>query len=180
MTTPRRAGGPTHRQPSTGSPGTGVPVRPLTAWALVALAGVLILFGFLEWIFPQFRTDFLGRFSVDTFTGTTVLVAPLLAVLVAARLGPPLPRATLVSLVALAEYAAALLFGVLAFLITITGRFAGLDTGIYAFGGALQEIGEILATVLRLGLLALAGLWTYQIFTSLGGRLPGPPTVDLG
>lgn len=158
--------------PPRGPAGTDIPLRPLTAWALLALAGVGILFGFLAWIFPASRTDFFGRFSVDSFTGTTMLVAPLLAVLVAAKLGPVLAQARLLALVALAEYAAALALGALAFLITFASRFDDLEGGIYAFGGVVQHLGDIVATLLRLALLALAMLWTYQIFAGLGGQLP--------
>lgn len=152
--------------------GTGVPVRLLTAWALVALAGAIICFGFLAWIFPPSRTDFLDRFGVDSFTNPIVLVAPLLAVLVATRVGPVLPQARLIGLLALIEYAVALLLGTLAFLITLASQFEGLDDGIYAFGGVLQGIGDILITLLTLSLLALAALWTYRIFTGVGGILP--------
>jgi hypothetical protein len=100
-------------------------------------------------------------------------VAPLLAVLVAARLGPPIPRATLVGLVALIEYAVALVLGVLAFLVTLALQFDDLGHGIYLLGGIVQRIGDILVTLLQLALLALAGLWTHRIFAGLGGRLPG-------
>lgn len=75
-------------------------------------------------------------------------------------------------LIAVVEYATALVLGVLAFLITIATRFDGLSSGIYAFGGVLQALGHIVVDLLMLALLLLAGLWTYQIFTSLGGTLP--------
>ena len=170
MTTPPPAGSPAG--PGPGPSGTGIEVRPLTAWALLALAAAVIFFSFLTWIFPPSPGDFLGRFNAGSFTNLTVLVAPLLAVLVAARLGPPLPQARTMGLIAVAEYAAALLLGALAFLITIATRFDGLSNGIYAFGGVLQALGHILVDLLLLALLLLAGLWTYQIFTSLGGRFP--------
>jgi hypothetical protein len=153
-------------------PAGGVPVRLLTAWALVALAGTIILFGFLAWIFPPSRTDFLDRFGVDSFTNLIVLGAPVLAVLIATKVGPALPRARLIGLLALIEYAVALLLGALAFLITLASQFEGLDSGIYAFGGVLQAIGNILVDLLELSLLALAALWTYRIFTVIGGTLP--------
>lgn len=152
--------------------GAGIPLRLLTAWALLALAAVTVFFGFLAWIFPASRTDFFSRFSVDSFTGVTVLVAPLLAVLVAAKLGPALPHAKLLALVALVVYGSALVLGGLAFMITFASRFDALEGGIYAFGGVVQQLGDILVTLLRLALLALAMLWTYQLFAGLGGRLP--------
>jgi hypothetical protein len=165
MTTPSGAGGRV--------PGSALPLRTLTAWTLLALAGLLILFGFLHWILPAREMDLLARFATGRFTSLPVLVAPLLAVLVAARLGPPIPRATLVGLVALIEYAVALVLGVLAFLVTLALQFDDLGHGIYLLGGIVQRIGDILVTLLQLALLALAGLWTHRIFAGLGGRLPG-------
>jgi hypothetical protein len=167
MTVPHPAGGP-----RPGVPGGGLPLRSLTAWALLALAAAVIFFGFLTWIFPASRTDFLDRFEVGSFTNLTVLVAPLLAVLVATRTGPVLPEAKLLGLVALIEYGIALVLGGLAFLITLASHFQGLDEGVYALGGVLQGLGAILMTLLRLALLVLAALWTYQLFTRIGGSLP--------
>jgi len=166
---------PTDPAGSGPAPDAGLPLRLLTAGALVALAGLVIVFGFLEWIFPPFRRDFLDRFDPDPFVSVIVLVAPLLAVLVAARLGRPLRLARLIGQVALVEYAAALVLGALGFLLTLVGRFDDLGSGIYAFGSVLQRLGDLLITLLLLGLLALAGLWTYRIAGSLGGRLPRLP-----
>lgn len=153
--------------------GSGIPVRPLTCWALLALAGTIIFFGFLDWIFPTGPRDFPDRFGVGAFTELVVLVAPVLAMLIATKVGPVLAQAKLVGSVALIEYAVALLLGGLAFLITLASRFDGLhDDGLYAFGGALQVVGGILQTLLLLGLLALAALWTFRIYTSIGGTMP--------
>jgi hypothetical protein len=141
---------------------------------LLALAAVIVLFNFLRWIFPPFQTDFLNRLDVGQFANLNVLVAPLLAMLVATKIGAQLAGARLMGLIALATYAAALLFGVLAFLLTIAEKFDGLDGlgGFYVFGAILQGLGSIVGELLLLGLLALAALWTYKIFTGLGGRLP--------
>jgi hypothetical protein len=158
---------------TTPSPGGGIPLRPLTAWTLLALAGTIIVFGFLDWIFPVGPRDFPDRFGVGAFTELVVLAAPLLAVLIATKIGPMLAHAKLVGAVALIEYAVALLLGALAFLITLAGRFEGLDEdGLYAFGGVLQAVGGIIETLLLLALLALAALWTYRIYTGIGGTLP--------
>jgi hypothetical protein len=153
-------------------PSYGVPVRPLTAWALLLLAGAILAFEFLSWIFPPFSGDFLDRFSLDRFTALQVMVAPLLAMLLATRVGPALPAARLMGMVAVTEYAAAVVLGTLVFLITIATRFDHLGDGIYAFGGLLAGLGGLAIDGLLLGLLALAGLWTYQIYLRLGGTLP--------
>lgn len=150
----------------------GIPLRSLTAWALLAFAGVVILLGLLAWILPPSEMDLIAQLSAGQFTSTPVLVAPLLAALVAGRLGAPIRSAQLVGMLALVEYAVALLLGIPAFLVSIAGQYDGLGEGIQAVGAALQRVGGQLTTLLRLGLLALAGLWVYRIFTSLGGRLP--------
>lgn len=158
---------------TTPPPGGGIPLRPLTAWTLLALAGTIIVFGFLDWIFPVGPRDFPDRFGVGAFIELIVLAAPLLAVLIATKVGSVLGHAKLVGAVALIEYAVALLLGTLAFLITLAGRFEGLhEDGYYAFGGALQAVGDIIVTLLMLALLALAALWTYRIYTGIGGTLP--------
>lgn len=165
-------GPPQPTPPAPATPGYGLPVRPLAAWALLLLAGTIIGFEFLSWIFPPFSGDFLDRFSFDRFTALQVLVGPLLAMLLGTRVGPVLPAAKLMGLIALIEYAAAVLLGALVFLITIATRFDNLGDGIYAFGGVLHGLGGLAIDGLLLALLALAGLWTYQIYLRLGGTLP--------
>ena len=169
MTTPNPEGAP---PPARSAPSSGIAVRPLAAWALLALAGAIIIFGVLRWMFPASQfLSFAGRLGFETFVSIPVLVAPLLAVLLAARVNPVLPRARLITLIALIEYAAALLFGGLAFLLSIASRFDGFEEGIYAFGGVLQALASLIIGLLNLALLALAGLYVLQVYTGLGGRL---------
>lgn len=175
----------TSSAPEPGSPHAGeapdaflqrVPVRLLTAWALLAWAAVGIAFGFLGWILPTHRADILHRFDPAAFTSVPVLAAPVLAALVALRLGPsPAPDwGRPVALVAMLEYLTALTLGTLAFLVTLTSRFDSLPDGfIYAAGAMVGHVGDIAGTLLRLGLLTLGLLWVYQLFTRAGGRLPG-------
>jgi hypothetical protein len=167
MTTPNPAG----NQPQTaGGSGTGLPIRSLTAWALLALAAVIIVFAFLRLIFAPFPQNFLDRFSVGSFINITVLVAPLLAVLLALKVGPALKGARLMSLVALGIYALALLFGGIAFLFTIVDKFnIGDRSAYYMFGALLQGFGDFLRELILLVLTALVALWTYQI-SSLGDK----------
>ncbi|HEY8453302.1 MAG: hypothetical protein FWJ70_16865 [Micromonosporaceae bacterium] len=154
--------------------GASIPVRPLTAWALLALAAVAVLFAFLSWIFPSGPISFVNRVSVSQFASVTVLVPPLLAMLVATKLGTPLPQAKTMGLVALATYGVAVLFAFLAFLLTIADKFDDLEGrgGLYGFGRLLEGIGALVTELLLVGLLGLAALWTYKLFTGLGGRLP--------
>lgn len=171
MTVPPAAG------PAGGWPLSDPMLRTLTAYALLGLAGVLVAFGVLGWILPPGQMGIVPRFSPDRFTQLPVLVGPLLAMLVATRLGPPLSSAPVIGLIALAEYAAALLFGGFGFLITLASRFERPGRGIYLLGGLLHHAGGILTILLLLVLLGLAGLWTARLYQSLGGRLPGlsPP-----
>lgn len=159
--------------PSGPKPAPEIPVRLLAAWALLALAGTLIVFSIVSWVFPPFRTDFVGRVDTPQLTSITVMAAPLLAVLIATKAGPTLPQARLMSLVGMLEYVVALVFGALSFLLTIAARFdVGGRGALYAFGGIIAGFGDIIVDLLSLSLLALAGLWVYQVFQNLGGRLP--------
>jgi hypothetical protein len=147
-------------------------LRLLTAGTLLAIAAVLIFFGFLRWVFPPVRLDFFQRFAPEQFTSLLVLAAPLLAVLIAIKLAPVLTHGKLIGLVAMIEYAAAFVLGALGFLLSVAGRFEDLGSGVYAFGGLLQNLGFILAILLQLGLLVLALLWTYRLYGGAGGRIP--------
>ncbi len=175
MTNPPPAAPPPPGSTPAGS-GAGapeIPVRLLAAWALLALAGTLIAFTVISWVFPPFRTDFVGRVDTPQLTSITVMAAPLLAVLIATKAGPVLPRARIMCQVAMLEYAVAFLFGALSLLLTIAARFdVGGRGAFYAFGGIIAAFGDIIVDVLQLALIALAALWVYRIFQSLGGRLP--------
>ena len=81
MTNPPPAAPPPPGSTPAGS-GAGapeIPVRLLAAWALLALAGTLIAFTVISWVFPPFRTDFVGRVDTPQLTSITVMAAPLLA-----------------------------------------------------------------------------------------------------
>jgi hypothetical protein len=164
---------------SEGAPASaGLPVRTLTAWTLLALAAAVVLFAFLRWIFPDVPRGFVNRFSVTTFANHTILVAPLLAMLIATKLGPALRGVKLMGLLAMATYGAALLFGGLSFLFTIVDKFTGVGGrgAIYGFGAIIQGLGSILVELLLLALLALAALWTYKLHTDASG---GKPIVNV-
>ncbi len=170
MTTPNPATGTSEDAQSSG----GLPVRLITVWALLALAAVVVVFQFLRWIFPPTYLEFLNRISVEQFANPYVLVAPMLAVLLATKVGPRLPGASLVSLLATAIYGFALLFGGLAFLLTIAQKFDGLDRldGLRTFGAVLWGIGSIVYELILVALLALGALWSFTFFRNLGGKLP--------
>lgn len=160
-------------EPSPTSGGTGIPLRTLTAWALVGVAALQVLFGFLEWIFPTSEGQGTGRFNVFEFADPWIIVPALLGVLVALKLGPALSSAKLITTIALSTLAAAALFGLVAFFVGLADHFdtSGRE-GVYAFGFILQSLGGILAELLWLGLVVLAGLWVVKIAGSDTAKLP--------
>ena len=152
---------------------TGIPLRTLTAWALVGVAALIVLFAFLRWVFPTQEGLGTSRFNVFDFANLTVIAAPLLGILVASKLGPALKNAKLLVTIALSTYAAAAVFGLVSFFVGLADHFDpdGRE-GIYAFGFILQGLGGILDELLFLALVLLAGLWTIKIAGSLGTKLP--------
>jgi hypothetical protein len=148
--------------------------RQLAAWALVGYAGLFLVFTFFGWLLPG--GSFAGRSAGAGFAALPELAMPVLAVLLATTVEPPLRAARLITTVALLEYAVVLLFGVLTLLI-----------GLGAFGdGSGPRVGFDVTSYFvlglgRLGLAAVAGFVVYRIWVSLGGSLPqvrvtmGPP-----
>lgn len=157
--------------PESGS--TGIPLRTLTAWALLAVAALQVLFEFLEWIFPTSEGQGTARFNVYEFADPWIILPALLGMLVAFKLGRPLKNARLLSTIALSTFAAAVVFGLVAFFVGLADHFdTGGREGVYAFGFVLQGLGAILAELLWLGLVVLAGLWMVKIAGSDTAKLP--------
>ncbi|MFY1619438.1 hypothetical protein [Micromonospora sp. WMMD736] len=102
------------------------PLRELGALALLGANAVFLFVGLLRLLIPAEYTDFTGRAgsSFFSFIGVEAVVLPLLAVLLATHVAPVLPKAKLVTQVALGEYAVSALFGTLTLLIWTVGRLA--------------------------------------------------------
>jgi hypothetical protein len=164
---------------TTPTPATGLrrlataSVRELAVWALLGYAGLIIVFALLHWLIPASPDGIGARSYFADFVDVFTIALPVLAVLLAARVSSPLPAAQLVALIALAEYAAVLLFGLLALLAGLPYAFGHLGSGVYALGGTLDALGYLVLGVARLALVAVAGLTAWRIFGELGGRLPG-------
>jgi hypothetical protein len=145
--------------------------RQLAAWALLGYAGLHLFVAFLEWVGPERYQTFGARSAAatGTFTSLVELAMPVVAVLIAVWGTTPLPSARLIATVALVEYAVALFFGAITFLIGLGGlqNVNGLDVLGYLFLG----LG-------RLALAVVAALVTYQAWTRLGGSFAalGRPT----
>lgn len=152
--------------------------RQLAAWALVGYAGLHLFVTFLDWVGPDRFQTFAARSAVaaGNFTSLVELAMPVVAVLIAVWGNDPVANARLVAMIALAEYAVALFFGAITFLIGL-GGFVNV-TGLDVLGYLLLGLG-------RLALGALGGLVTYQAWTRLGGSLgalgrPSYPTPPSG
>ncbi|MET8528903.1 hypothetical protein [Micromonospora sp. NPDC005172] len=105
------------------------PLRELGAFALLGANAVFLFVGLLRLISPADYTDFTGRAgsSFSMFIGVEAVVLPLLAVLLATHVAPVLPKAKLITQVALGEYAFSALLGTLTMLIWTVGRLANAE-----------------------------------------------------
>ncbi|GLZ01102.1 hypothetical protein [Actinoplanes sp. NBRC 103695] len=137
------------------------PLRDIAAWALVGVPAVLLFVSVLDLIPFGDGDTFLTRTtgSFYEFVNLPTIFLPLAAVLLALLVEPRHPKAKLITIIALAEYAAAAFFGVIfGFLVGLV-RIAG-----FSVQTALQEL---LARAAWLGLLAVAGYAMYGIWRGL-------------
>ena len=136
--------------------------RQLAAWALVGYAGLHLAFAFLHWLVPGGFSTFGMRSAGSSFTSLVELALPVVAVLLATAVAPPVAQAKLITTVAVIEYAAILFFGTITLLIGL-GSMGGVD--------GLNVLTYLVLGLGRLGLAAVAGLVTYQAWSRLGGSL---------
>lgn len=152
---------------------TGIPLRTLTAWALISVAALQVIFEFLEWIFPTVPDQGTARFNVYEFADPWIIVPALLGMIVATKLGPTLSNAKLLTTIAMGTLTAAAVFGLVSFFVGLADHFdVGGRDGVYAFGFVLQSLGGIADELLWLALLLLAGLWTIKLAGSNAAKLP--------
>jgi hypothetical protein len=152
------------------TPTTGTAVkalRPMFAWALVGYVALHLLFAFLFWIAPTGGT-FGSRARSADFVSLYTIALPLLAVLIATQIQPILAGSKVLAGIALIEYAVALLFGALTFLIGLAYAFTSIDSA----GGALGAFRYMVIGAAELAILALAGYAVLRVYQSLGGRIP--------
>ena len=152
--------------------------RQLAAFALVGYAGLYLFLTFLNWVVPEAFGTFASRSAAASrdFTSLVVIALPVLAVLLAAAIDPPVPAARLIATIAVIEYVVLLFFGALTFLIGL-GGLGGAD--------GVDVISYLLLGLGQLGLAAVAGLVAYQAWTRLGGSLaalarPSAPVPPAG
>lgn len=93
-----------------------IPLRPLFAWALLGYAAIEIFFTLARWMEPS-DAGFFSRAAGADFTTLITVGFPILAVLLATWIQPALGMAKPIALAALAEYAAILVLGAMAFVL---------------------------------------------------------------
>lgn len=154
---------------TTPTAGTAVKaLRPLFSWALLGYVALYLLFSFLSWIVPSPHDTFASRAYFAGFVDLYTIALPLLAVLIAAQIDPVLPAAKLMAGIALIEYAVALFFGAITFLIGLGYAFTGVDN----LSDVIGAMRHLVIGAVELGFLALAGYAVLRVFLSLGGKLP--------
>jgi hypothetical protein len=103
------------------------PLRELVAFVLLGAAALLLFVGLIDLLVPFGESDsFSDRAgnSFFDFAGIEVIVLPVLAVLLATHIAPAVPKAKLITQVALVEYAVAALFAAIAVLAWLVGALA--------------------------------------------------------
>ncbi|GAA1419130.1 hypothetical protein ACFQZ4_39790 [Catellatospora coxensis] len=150
-------------------------VKPLRLLFTLALLGYVALhlgFQFPHWILPAQNTTLISRSQSAGFLDLFLMAFPLLAVLIATHLSPQLPGSKIFALVALIEYAVAVVLGGVTFLIGL-GGLGWVDT----FPETIDALGHVVLAIARLGLVTLAGYAVLRVFLALGGRVTLPSAL---
>ncbi|MEV6690207.1 hypothetical protein AB0M35_01840 [Micromonospora sp. NPDC051196] len=138
------------------------PLRELAAIVLLGANAVLLFVGLIRLLTPQ------GAYSTVTgragsaffaFIGLEAVVLPVLAVLLATHIAPVVPRAKMITQLALIEYAVSAVLGGLTLLVWVVGRLA--EAQIFdAFTGMLARAAWV-------ALFGLAGYVVWSIWRRL-------------
>ena len=117
---------------------TTKPLRELAALVLLAANALLLFVGIIDLLVPfSDSSRFADRAASGffNFIGLEAIVLPLLAVLLATHIEPPVARAKPITIAALVEYAVSAIFGVVALLAwffsrVVDGEFRDVFTGV--------------------------------------------------
>jgi hypothetical protein len=137
------------------------PLRDLAAWALVLAPGVLLFVAFIRLIPGGDGEQFVSRTqdSFYAFVNLATIFFPLAAVLLSLLVQPPHPKAKVIVVLALVEYAGAAFFGV------VFGILVGLiQIGRFSVRTAFEEL---LVRAAWLAVFALAAFAVYRIWRGL-------------
>ncbi|WP_309233955.1 hypothetical protein [Micromonospora sp. ATA51] len=138
------------------------PLRELAALVLLGANAVLLVVGLFRLLVPMDDySTFSGRAGSTffVFVGVESTVLPVLAVLLATHVRPVLPKAKLITQVALGEYALGALFGALTFLIWLVGRLAEAEV--------LDALLGLLTRAAWLAIFAVAGYVVFKVWRTL-------------
>ncbi|MFD6562812.1 hypothetical protein [Micromonospora profundi] len=132
------------------------PLRELGALALLGANAVFLFVGLIRLFTPNEFVDITDRAggAFFTFIGVEAVVLPLLAVLLATHISPIVPKAKLITQVALVEYALSVLFGTLTLLIWTVGRLAETEI-----------LDALLGVLSRFAWLVIFGVAAWVVFT---------------
>ncbi|MEU4772351.1 hypothetical protein [Micromonospora sp. NPDC023644] len=137
------------------------PLRELAAFVLLGANAVFLFVGLIRMVTPTEYSTFGGRAgsAFYAFVGVEAVFLPLLAVLLATHVKPPVPKAKLITQVALGEYAVSALFGGLTFLFWTVNRLAE--------GEILDAFLGLLSRVAWLALFAVAAYVVFKVWRTL-------------
>jgi hypothetical protein len=140
--------------------------RALVAWAIVGYPALFLFFELFELVLPG--GSFAGRAAGAEFRSLVINAIPVVAVVLAAYIGPPIPGARLLARIALIEYAVTLLFGLLTL---VVGLVAVVD-GVNSAQSGLAAMRYVVLGAAELGMIAVVAHVVLRAYTNLGGRLP--------
>ncbi|MEU2661822.1 hypothetical protein [Micromonospora sp. NBC_01740] len=137
------------------------PLRELAAFVLLGANAVFLFVGLIRLVTPTEYSTIGGRAgsAFFAFVGVESVFLPLLAVLLATHVKPPVPKAKLITQVALGEYAFSALFGGLTFLFWTVDRLAE--------GEILDAFLGLLSRVAWLALFAVAAYVVFKVWRTL-------------
>ncbi|MEU4792729.1 hypothetical protein ACFWRG_17110 [Micromonospora tulbaghiae] len=137
------------------------PLRELAALVLLGANAVLLFVGLVRLLPVDDYSTASGRAGSTyfTFIGLESTVLPLLAVLIATVILPVVPKAKLITQVALVEYAVSAVFGALTFLIWLVGRLVD--------GEVLDAFLGLLTRAAWLAIFAVAAFVVFKIWRTL-------------
>jgi hypothetical protein len=169
------AGGAPTEAPTTGPTGGEAkpadqftrPLRQPAAFVLLAANGLILLFAVMDLfaIFENWANNFLIRAdsSFNEFVGVVSIGFPLLAVLLATHLKPPVPQARLITVLALVEYGVSALFGVLCLLVSFLHGLMATGTTL-GLSPIRSSVEEFVVRAGSLAVLAVAALAVFHVF----------------
>lgn len=138
------------------------PLRELAAAVLVGANALLLFVGLINMLIPYSGDDTVTRRAAGgffDFVGLPAILLPLLAVLLATHVQPPVNRAKLITQVAVVEYAVSAVLAVFCFFFWLIGSLADA-----AFRDAFTGL---LSRLAYLAIFAVAAVAVYKVWRTL-------------